>query len=141
MRVTLAPSCREEPGRERHEKLDFVGDCLPISISAYSSSDLKQEGKIQMSGDTDAFVAERDRIKSELAKLEKDNTSLEKERAEIARKSEGATGDTGTLSQLEIETEQMAEAKRKNDRLIKQATKRLMEVEGVIAMQVQSDMI
>lgn len=94
-----------------------------------------------MSGDTDAFVAERDRIKSELAKLEKDNTSLEKERAEIARKSEGATGDTGTLSQLEIETEQMAEAKRKNDRLIKQATKRLMEVEGVIAMQVQSDMI
>jgi hypothetical protein len=93
-----------------------------------------------MSGDTAAFVAERDRIKSELAKLEKDNTSLEKERAEIARKSEGATGDTGTLSQLEIETEQMAEAKRKNDRLIKQATKRLMEVEGVIAMQIQSDM-
>ncbi len=93
-----------------------------------------------MSGDTDAFVAERDRIKSELAKLEKDNTSLEKERAEIARKSEGATGDTGTLSQLEIETEQMAEAKRKNDRLIKQATKRLMEVVGVITMQVESDM-
>jgi hypothetical protein len=66
--------------------------------------------------------------------------SLENERAEIARKAEGATGDTETLSQLEIETEQMAEAKRKNDRLIKQATKRLMEVEGVIAMQIQSDM-
>ena len=93
-----------------------------------------------MSGDTDAFVAERDRIKSELAKLDKDNMSLENERAEIARKAKGATGDTETLSQLEIETEQMAEAKRKKDRLIKQATKRLMEVEGVIAMQIQSDM-
>jgi hypothetical protein len=93
-----------------------------------------------MSGDTDAFVAERDRIKSELAKLDKNNMSLENERAEIAQKAKGATGDTETLSQLEIETEQMAEAKRKNDRLIKQATKRLMEVEGVIAMQIQSDM-
>ncbi len=93
-----------------------------------------------MSGDTAAFVAERERIKSELAKLDKNNMSLENERAEIARKAKEATGDTETLSQLEIETEQMAEAKRKNDRLIKQATKRLMEVKGVIAMQIQSDM-
>jgi hypothetical protein len=103
--------------------------------------ELKQEGKIEMRGDTDAFIAERDRIKSELVELNERQVSLEKERAEITQKAETTTGDTATLAQLKIETEQVAEAKRQNDWLINQTTKRLTEVERSITMLIQSDIV
>ena len=94
-----------------------------------------------MRGDTKNLVADRDRIASELIELEKRLVSLENERAEITRKAETATGDTEALAQLKIESEQLAEAMRRNDRLIDQATKRLTDVEGAIAMLEQSDMV
>jgi hypothetical protein len=103
--------------------------------------ELKQEGKIEMRGDADAFIAERDRIESELVELDERQVSLEKERAEITRKAETTTGDTESLAQLKIETEQVAEAQRQNDRLIDQKTKRLTEVERTIAMLKQSDIV
>ena len=94
-----------------------------------------------MREDTDAYTAECNRIKSELVKLDEKQVNLEKERTEIAKKAEEVTGDTETLAQLKIETEQVAEAKRQNDRLIKQTEKRLMEVEKVISMQIDSDIV
>ncbi len=94
-----------------------------------------------MRGDADTLIAERDRIESELTKLEKRQADLEKERAEITLKSETATGNTETLAQLKIETEQVAEAKRQNDRLIDQTTKRYKELESTILMLKQSDIV
>jgi hypothetical protein len=94
-----------------------------------------------MIGDSDGFVVERDRIKNELVELNKRRASLDEEQADIARKAETTTGDTATMAQLKIETEQVAEAKSQNDRLIDQATKRLKEVENTIFMQKQSDII
>jgi hypothetical protein len=103
--------------------------------------ELKQEGKIEMRGDADAFIVERDRIERELAELKVKQASLEKERAQVARNAETAAGNTEALALLKIETEQMAEAKRQNDRLIDLTTKRLMDVEKNIAMLKQSDII
>ena len=80
----------------------------------------------------------------EFRRLEGRQETLEKERAEIIRKTEAAASDTETLAQLKIETEQVAEAKRKNDQMIAQTTKRLEELEQTIAMKSamkrQSDM-
>ena len=94
-----------------------------------------------MRGDADAFIVERDRIERELAELKVKQASLEKERAQVARNAETAAGNTEALALLKIETEQMAEAKRQNDRLIDLTTKRLMDVEKNIAMLKQSDII
>jgi len=91
-------------------------------------------------GDIDALTGERDRIVSEFRGLEGRLETLEKEQAEIVRKTEVAAGNTKTLDQLKIETEQMTEAKRMLDRQIVQKKKRLAEVSKVISMQVQSDM-
>ncbi len=91
-------------------------------------------------GDIDALMAERDRIGSEVRRLDGRQETLENERAEMVRKTEAAEGDMETLAQLKIETDQLAEAKRMNDRLVAQATTRLVEVENMIEMQRQSDM-
>ncbi len=91
-------------------------------------------------GDIDALMAERDRIGSEVRRLDGRQETLENERVKVARKTEAAEGDMETLAQLKIETDQLAEAKRMNDRLVAQATKRLVEVENMIEMQRQSDM-
>lgn len=93
-----------------------------------------------MGADTDALSAERDRIISELTRLDEKKTTLEKGRAELDRKTEAAAGNVATLAQLNIEADQLAEAKRMNDQLIARTAKRLAEIEGVIAMQGQSDM-
>jgi hypothetical protein len=90
--------------------------------------------------DTDTLTALVSSTESEFRRLEERGETLERERAEIVRKTEAAAGDAATLAQLKIETEQMAEAKRENDRLIAQATKRIEELEYTIAMQRQSDM-
>jgi hypothetical protein len=85
-------------------------------------------------------MAERDRIESELRGFEDRQGALEKERAEISRRTEAAAGDSGTLAQLKIELDQLAEAKREIDHSVSVTTKRLEEIESVIAMQEQSDM-
>ena len=90
--------------------------------------------------DTDGLKAERDRIEGELRGLEGEREALEKQRAGIKRRTEAAAGDGETLAKLTIETEQMTEAKRKNDWQIAQATKRFEAIEETIEMQIQSDM-
>jgi hypothetical protein len=67
--------------------------------------------------------------------------TLENELVEIARKAESTADDTETPARLKIATEQVAEAKRQNDRLIAQTAKRLKEVEKIIIMQEQSDIV
>jgi signal transduction protein with GAF and PtsI domain len=91
-------------------------------------------------GDIDALTTALTRTEIEFRSLDEKRATLEKERAEIIRKTEAAAGDTETLAQLKIEIEWVAEAKRENDRLIAQATKRIQELEHTIAMQRQSDM-
>ena len=91
-------------------------------------------------GDLGALTVERDRIGSEFRRHKERQDTLENERAEIIRKTEAAAGDMKTLALLKIETEQAAEAKRTNDRLVAQTAKRLREVEKVIEMQRQSDL-
>ena len=91
-------------------------------------------------GDVDALTGECDRIESEFRRLEGRQETLEKEQAEIIRKTEAAAGDMEILARLKIETKQVAEAKRMNDRLLVQTRKKLVEVEKIIAMQRQSDM-
>jgi predicted nucleic acid-binding Zn-ribbon protein len=91
-------------------------------------------------GDIDVLTAERDRIEGELRGFEKQQDALEKNGAELRRKSEAAAGDSDALAKLKIELDQLAEAKRENDRLIAMATKRLEEIETLIGMQEQSDM-
>jgi hypothetical protein len=94
-----------------------------------------------MRRDTDALIAERDSINNELAQLKKTQVTLENEQAEITRKVESSAGDKETSAQLKIATEQVAEAKRQNDRLIAQTAKRLTEIEKIIIMQEQSDIV
>ena len=91
-------------------------------------------------GDIDVLTAERDRIEGELRGFEKQQDALEKNGAELRRKSEAAAGDGNALAKLKIELDQLAEAKRENDRSIAQVTKRLDELDTLIAMQEQSDM-
>jgi hypothetical protein len=90
--------------------------------------------------DIDALTAERDRIESELRQFEERQETLEKEGAELLRQTKAAEDDEEALAKLKIELEQLAEAKRENDRSIEQSTKRLEEIESLIAMQEQSDM-
>ncbi len=90
--------------------------------------------------DMNALRAALARTESAFRGLGEKRETLEQERAEILRRTEAAAGDTETLAQLKIETEWVAEAKRENDRLIAQTTKRLGELEETIAMQRQSDM-
>jgi hypothetical protein len=80
------------------------------------------------------------RAETELRRFEERGKTLERECDQIVRKTEAAAGDAETLAQLKIETEQVAEAKRENDRLIAEATKRIEEFEYTIEMQRQSDM-
>ena len=94
-----------------------------------------------MRGDTDAQVAERDRIASELAELDEKHLNLKRELAEIARKAEEAAGNAEGLSQLKIETEQLTEAKHMNDRMISETKKRFTVIEDIISMQEQSDIV
>jgi len=90
--------------------------------------------------DIDALTAERDRIVSEFRALEGKLEILEKEQAEIVRKTEATAGDTETQAKLKIETEQITETKHLFDQQIVQKKKRLAEVNKIIAMQAQSDM-
>ncbi len=90
--------------------------------------------------DIDDLTAVLSRAENEFRRLEETQETLDKERAEIIRKTEAAAGDSDTLAQLKIETEQVAEAKRKNDHLMAEATKQLDQLEETIAMQRQSDM-
>ncbi len=90
--------------------------------------------------DVDALTGECDRIESELRRLEGRQETLEKEQAEIIQKTETAAGDIEILAQLKIETNQVVEAKRMNDRLLAQTKKKLVDLEKIIAMQRQSDM-
>jgi hypothetical protein len=99
----------------------------------------RRKGTFEM-GDIDVLTAERDRIEGELRGFEKQQDALEKNGAELRRKSEAAAGDSDALAKLKIELDQLAEAKRENDRLIAMATKRLEEIETLIGMQEQSDM-
>jgi hypothetical protein len=92
-------------------------------------------------GDIDALTGERDRIVSEFHGLEGKLETLEKEQAEIVRKTEVAAGNTETLARLKIETDQMTEAKRMIDRQIVEKKKRLGELNKIISMQEQSDFI
>lgn len=91
-------------------------------------------------GDIDALVAERDHLESEFRRLEEKQEILEKEQTEINRQTEAAAGDTEALARIKIETEQMAEAKHANDRLMAQTKERLSELDEIIDMQRQSDM-
>ncbi len=91
-------------------------------------------------GDVDALTGECDRIESEFRRLEGRQETLEKEQAEIIQKTEAAAGDIEILAQLKIETNQVAEAKRMNDRLLVQTKMKLVDLEKIIAMQRQSDM-
>jgi hypothetical protein len=90
--------------------------------------------------DIDALTAERDRIESELRQFEERQETLEKEGAGLLGQTKAAEDDEEALAKLKIELEQLAEAKRENDRSIEQSTKRLEEIETLIAMQEQSDM-
>jgi hypothetical protein len=90
--------------------------------------------------DMNALRAALARTESAFRGLSEKRETLEQERAEIIRRTEAAAGDTETLAQLKIETEWVTEAKRENDRLIAQTTKRLGELEETIAMQIQNDM-
>ena len=94
-----------------------------------------------MRGDTNTLIAERDRIEKELAPLDEEKVKLEKEHAELAGKAEANAGDTEILAQIKIRTEQVIEAKRKNERLIAEVTERLKEVEENILMLEQSDIV
>jgi hypothetical protein len=89
--------------------------------------------------DVEALMAVLSRTESEFHRLEGRREALDKERAEIIRKTEAAAGDTETLAQLKIETDQVAEAKRENDWLIARTKKQLDTLEETIAMQRQSD--
>jgi uncharacterized protein (DUF3084 family) len=90
--------------------------------------------------DLDGLTAEHDRIEGELSNFEERREKLEKQRAEVVRKTEAAAGDDQALAQLKIELDQLAEATRENDRSIAETTKRLEEIDTLIAMQEQSDM-
>jgi predicted nucleic acid-binding Zn-ribbon protein len=90
--------------------------------------------------DIDALTAERDRIESELRQFEERQETLEKDGAGLLGQTKAAEDDEEALAKLKIELEQLAEAKRENDRSIEQSTKRLEEIETLIAMQEQSDM-
>ena len=90
--------------------------------------------------DLEALTAVLARAESEFRKLEGRQKDLEKKRAGIIRKIEAANGDAETLAQLNIEIEQVAEAKREIDQLMAEPKKQLETLEQTIAMQRQSDM-
>ena len=93
-----------------------------------------------MAEDTNALIVERDRIVGELTRLDEKRAALEKQRAALDLKTEAAAGDVAALAKINIEASQLAEAKRLNDQALSQATKRLEDIEEVIAMQGQSGM-
>jgi hypothetical protein len=55
--------------------------------------------------DTDTLTALISSTESEFRRLEERGETLERARAEIARKTEAAAGDAESLAQLKIETE------------------------------------
>ena len=104
---------------------------LVTSLAEHETSPLFDEaGRCPIQGPLPNWDRHGDRRLTETPSLFKVMARFsEKERAEINRKTEAAASDTETQAQLKIEAEQMAEAKRTNDRPIAQTKKRLAEVE------------
>ena len=94
-----------------------------------------------MSGSLDALTAERDRVESELDKLEQEHKDLQQKSEALAERRATAQKAGDDLAKLDVEAEQLAEAKRKNDRLLHQTKKRFNDIEEEVAMLQQSSIV
>ena len=94
-----------------------------------------------MSTSLDVLTAERDRVESELDKLEQESKDLAQKSAALADRRAAAERAGEDLTKIDVEADQLAEAKQKSDRQLVQTKKRFNDIEEEVAMLQQSSIV